>query len=380
MLIYNKIAGILAKKDFLTAKSPGRINIIGEHTDYNDGLCMPAAIDKHIYFGIVPAHETEIISLDQHNSWSPSQNTILPDWHVYFKGVMQLLKEQGYSWPYFKLAFGGDLPVGAGLSSSSAITCGFISLLNQFAGCNMELKKLTQYAVQAEKTSGLDGGMMDQICILNAKKDHALYLNCENWKYEYLGVLLPHTCWLVVDTKVKHRLTETDYNARSQRCKEINTILTKNFPGIKSISRLDAMQREIIRNKFNSDDNEMIDYILAENHRVYQMKAAIGYFDSHQMGRILYAGHEGLRKLYKVSCIELDFLVNYAQISGIAYGARMMGGGFGGATIHLVPQEEKENYATGIANAYSNRFGFSPGVFEAVFSEGVRIEKSSGIL
>ncbi len=370
------IRDTLSSTNVLMFKAPGRINIIGEHTDYNQGLCMPATIDKCIYFGIIPSHETEVISLNQGNNWFPTQEHNRLDWAIYFKGLMDLLKQQGYSWPYFKMAFGGDLPSGAGLSSSSAITCGFISIINQFAELNIDKEKLTQYAVKAEKASGLDGGMMDQICIMNGKKDHALMIDCSNWKYIYLPVSFTDVCWLIVDTKVTHKLIDTEYNSRSNSCKELLQTAKQYFSGISSLSQLDEekihkLSAQITRSKLN-----MLKYIFEENMRVIGMEDAIKRSDFGSMGNLLFDGHEGLRKLFQVSCRELDFLVDYAKYNGIAYGARMMGGGFGGSTLHLISQSAKQVYQSGIANAYRNRFGYEPDVFEAKFGNGVGEKRS----
>ncbi len=365
----------LATQNALIFQAPGRINIIGEHTDYNQGLCIPAAIDKSIYFGITPSHETEIISLDQNNNWFPKQDKRMPDWAIYFKGVMDLLKQKGYSWPYFKLVFGGDLPIGAGLSSSSAITCGFISILNEFAELNISKEKLTSLAVQAEKASGLDGGMMDQICIMNGKKDHALMIDCSNWKYIYLPISFPDVSWLVVDTKVKHKLVDTEYNSRSTSCREILQTAKQMFHEMNSLSQLDENMISKIKSQLSKGKSEMLQYIFDENMRVIRMEDAINHSDFNSMGNLLFEGHDGLRKQYQVSCEELDFLVDYAKHNGSAYGARMMGGGFGGSTLHLIPQSTKQNYQIGIANAYKNRFGFYPEVFEAVTCDGVHEER-----
>lgn len=367
-----RIHNTLTKPNSLIFKSPGRINIIGEHTDYNQGLCMPAAIDKSIYFGIIPSHETEIISVNQGNNWFPTQQHNMPDWAIYFKGVMDFLKQQGYSWPYFKLAFGGDLPSGAGLSSSSAIACGYISILNQFAELNINKEKLTQYAVQAEKASGLDGGMMDQICIMNGKKDQALMIDCSNWKYIYLPVSFPDVSWIIVDTKVKHRLVDTEYNSRSNSCKELLQTAKQYFSEISSLSQLDEEKIHKLSTQITRSKLKMLNYIFEENMRVIGMEDAIKRLDFDSMGNLLLDGHEGLRNQYKVSCEELDFLVDYAKLNGSVYGARMMGGGFGGCTLHLVPLIEKENYENGISNAFKNRFGYLPGIIEVNIEDGVR--------
>lgn len=352
-------------------RAPGRINIIGEHTDYNEGLCLPAAIDKSIYLGLIPSNETWIYSFDQQNSWYPGQTSKLPNWAIYFQGILDLLKQKGFNWPYFKLGFGGDLPSGAGLSSSSAITCGFIAMLDEFASWNLNVQELTKFAVVGEKASGLDGGMMDQICIFNAKKDHALLVDCSNWNYTCIPALFNGYTWLIVDTRVKHRLVDTEYNNRSFSCKQINQIIQSLFKDKKSISQLDDEQFTFLKTKLQSNARALAEYVVDENARVLKMVKAIEAQNILQAGMLLFEGHEGLQKKYKVSCIELDFLISYAKHSGIAVGARMMGGGFGGSTLHLLPASSVADYIKSIQNAYKNRFGFHPHCFEANISNGL---------
>ncbi|MBK9108757.1 MAG: galactokinase [Saprospiraceae bacterium] len=352
-------------------RAPGRINIIGEHTDYNEGLCLPAAIDKSIYFGLIPSNETLIYSFDQQNSWYPGQTSNLPNWAVYFQGILDLLKQRGFNWPYFKLGFGGDLPSGAGLSSSSAITCGFIALLDEFSSWNLNIRELTKFAVEGEKASGLHGGMMDQICIFNGRKDHALLIDCSNWNFTCIPAYLKAYSWLVVDTRVKHRLVETAYNNRSFSCIRINQNIASLFKDKKSISQLDGEQFIHLKTKLQPNDRSLAEYIVDENARVLKMVKAIEDQNILQAGMLLFEGHEGLRKKYKVSCTELDFLINYAKHSEIAAGARMMGGGFGGSTLHLLPETFVSDYQRRIQNAYKNRFGFRPLCFEANICNGL---------
>ncbi len=373
---FSQIIATLKKDNPLIYQSPGRINIIGEHTDYNQGLCMPAAINKYIYHGITASSQILIRSINQNNAWSPSQSTQIPDWAIYFKGVMDLLKSKGYSWPAFTLCFGGDLPMGAGLSSSSAITCGFIAILNEFAELQLSTKQLTQFAVQAEKASGLDGGMMDQICLFHSKKDHALLIDCAHWKFNYLPATFNDVSWLVINTNIKHKLIDTEYNQRSATCKNLLKIAREKISGIDSLSQLEDFQIAELSSSLTPTMRIYLNYISEENMRVMAMEDAIKQGDFQTMGAILFSGHDGLRKQYKVSCDQLDFLVQYAKQSSIAFGSRMMGGGFGGCTLHLLPATQLEYYKKGIFNAYKNRFGIDTEMFEANFSDGLKVYTS----
>jgi len=363
----------LASEKLKFLRAPGRVNIIGEHTDYNQGLCLAGAFQKAIYFGFAPSGETEIISLKYNESWFPKSQHKMPDWAIYFKGGWDLLRQKGYSWPEFKLAFDGDLPVGSGLSSSSAIRCGFIYLLNELGSLGLSIDKLTEYAVVAEKASGLEGGMMDQISIFNGKKEQVLLIQCSDWNFKYIPVPEGPVSWMVVDTKVNHQLVYTDYNNRSRACKELLNTAQKLFSGLTNLSELTWDQITLLKESVSRQHLNFLIYINEENQRVLEM---IDYFELKQfesIGQCLMRGHEGLRKLYQVSCKELDFLVDYAKNSELAFGARMMGGGFGGATIHLIPENLKDTYSKGIANAFLNRFAYQPDVFEVSFEEGIQL-------
>lgn len=359
-----------SKPSFLRA--PGRVNLIGEHTDYNQGLCLPAAFQKAIYFGYISSGESEIISLRYNQSWFPKSQASFPDWAIYFKGVWDLLRQKGYSWPDFKLAFDGDLPSGAGLSSSSAISCGFMTVLNELGTLNLTVEKMTELAVAAEKASGLEGGMMDQISIFNGKLNHALLIQCSDWNFKYIPIPEGPICWLVIDTLVKHQLIHTDYNNRSRACKAILQIAKKSHPEIESLSDLNWEQIKALEKILSKNHFKYLLYINEENQRVLEMIDAFELKQFDSMGRCLLKGHEGLRKLYKVSCPELDFLVDFAKNTPMAFGARMMGGGFGGASIHLIPEHLKLNYSHGIENSFSNRFGYKPEVFEVKFENGIQ--------
>lgn len=367
-LIKNRL--VTGRPNFL--KAPGRVNLIGEHTDYNQGLCLPGTFQKAIYFGYVPSGESEIISLKYNESWFPKSQHQIPGWAIYFKGVWDLLRQKGYSWPDFKLAFDGDLPVGAGLSSSSAISCGFITILNELGSLKLTIEKLTELAVTAEKASGLEGGMMDQISIFNGKKNHALLIQCSDWNFKYIPIPEGPVCWLIIDTRVKHQLIHTDYNSRSRSCKELLKIVKNSIPEINHLSDLTWEQIQSFEKKLSSQFFKYLIYINEENQRVLEMVDLLEFKQFENIGRCLFNGHEGLRKLYKVSCSELDFLVDCAKISQMAYGARMMGGGFGGATLHLIPENFKTSYTQGISNAYANKFGFQPDVFELNLEDGIK--------
>lgn len=369
--LLHQLSAILRVEPSMVFKAPGRINIIGEHTDYNSGLCLPAAIDLGVYFAIAPASETIIHSLNQNNSWSPGQVSHCPDWTVYFKGVMELLKSKGFSWPYFKLAFGGDLPIGSGLSSSSALSCGFVAILDEWAGWNFDLESLCQIAIESERACGLEGGTMDQISIFNGKEDHALLINCADETFQYVPVKLENYSWLIADTKVKHKLVDSEYNSRSRKCKEILAKSKTVYAEISSLSKLQLDQLKNLNKVLNPSEFDIINYILSENERVRRFCKYLEEEKIIEAGTVLFEGHDGLRLSYKVSCPELDFLVSFARHHSAAIGARMMGGGFGGSSLHLVLNDRYEEYNTAVSHAYLNRFGFRPFIHKVNINKGI---------
>lgn len=359
------------KHPIMMYRAPGRLNIIGEHTDYNQGKCLPAAIAQSVYLALAPAYETQVFSLNQENTWYPGQFNKQPDWAIYFQGVMDYMKSKGYSWPAFKLMFGGDLAPGSGLSSSSAITCGFISILDEFSSWNISSHDLTKFAVQSEKASGLDGGMMDQISILHGKKNHALFIDCQLWTFQYIPTLIPGYQWLIADTGVRHRLVDSEYNSRSGACKQILKKLKLTFPLLPSLSALTVTEQDQALRHLSPEERNLASYVWDENRRVGEMVDALSNGNVKRVGDLLFEGHNGLQLKYRVSCQELDFLVGYAKQSDIAVGARMMGGGFGGCTLHLIPESETVPYQIGMSNAFKNRFGYNIHSFPAFVEDGV---------
>jgi len=356
----------------IVVKSPGRINLIGEHTDYNQGLCLPAAIDRAVFIGLSKSETTQINALDVHNSWDAS-SLVKPDWLVYFKGVLDLLKQRGIHIPPFTLDFTSTLPSGAGLSSSSAICCGFLYGLNELFNWNFSTTEMTQMSVRAEQASGLMGGMMDQISIFNGKKDHALLIHCDTWEFEYINAQLNDMVWLIVDTKVKHKLVDTDYNSRSSACAAITSKLQKLIPNLKAISGLNVDQISNYLPQLTPTEQEYLSYVLEENERVKSFALGLKDHNIHDLSSLLFSGHEGLRYKYSVSCPELDFLIDFAKSNPINHGARMMGGGFGGSTLHLLQSSDVQKYSNEIGKAYYDQFGFLPDIFEAVIDDGIHL-------
>jgi galactokinase len=354
----------------IIVRAPGRINLIGEHTDYNLGLCMPAAIDRSIYLAASLAPQWSIRSLDQGQIWD-TRDPEAPDWAPYFEGVLRLARAMGLPTEPLQLDFGGNLPSGAGLSSSSAISCGFSFLLDKLFRWELDLPALTRFAVRAESHNGLLGGMMDQISILSGKKGKALLIDCADWSFRYLNTELPDYGWLIADTRVKHRLVDSDYNARSLACREILGLLQSCGEPIRSLGQISVNQSQSLASRLPETLAPLLLYQAEENERVRRFARALEAGDAGTLGLLLLQGHAGLRDQYRVSCPELDLMADFAADHPAAAGARMMGGGFGGSTLHLVRRDALESYRHELSEAYLHRFGFRPEIFEAIVSDGV---------
>ena len=336
----------------LALKAPGRANIIGEHTDYNDGYVLPFAIEQGIYFYIKASVDstTNIIAVDINESLTFTQLSDLkaiPPWFEYLKNVLSLLKLN----ESFQMCFGGNLPLGAGMSSSSALTTGFIAILNHLFSLNLSKNAIIELASKAENGTGVEGGKMDQTSIVLGIKDHALFIDCHNQITESIPLHLDQTQFVLFDSGVKHKLADTAYNQRRATCKEVlqisNQRLAKN-----SFRSLDHNDLENIREFLSHEQWACAKYVLDENLRVLKTVQLIKK-GNEDFGQVLFDGHQGLSNLYNVSCPELDLLVSLAKEHLGIRGARLMGGGFGGCTINLI---EKNTDYSDLIRQYKKKY------------------------
>ncbi len=356
---------------WLYVRSPGRINLIGEHTDYNRGLCFPAAIDKAVYFLAEEDTKFSIHALDRNQIFIQNQRSVIPDWLVYFDGVLKELNLVNDKLPKIKVSFGADLPSGAGLSSSSAISCGFAFVLNEFLDLKINKTDLMHIAIRGERHSGLEGGMMDQISIFNGRKDQGLLIDCQDWTFQYKDVRFKDYQWLVVDTKVHHTLVDSEYNSRSRACRSIVSKISLHYPTWSSIRDIEKACLQACYSLLDDSEKRLLQYVVEENQRVLEFDAALSGQDPEAAGQLLLAGHAGLKDLYCVSCAELNYLVSFAKTDPRAAGARMMGGGFGGSTLHLVRRDDIRSYRKDISDFYKKATGMEPRIFEFIVSNGL---------
>jgi len=348
----------------LIVRSPGRINLIGEHTDYNDGFVMPAAINFDTIFAISLASDgrSEIYS-EKYDSLYEVQiddvNPVTdPKWANFLLGVVKQFLLKGLEVKPFKCVFGGDVPLGAGLSSSASIECGFAFAMNQLMGYNLSRQEMALMAQWSEHNFvGVKCGIMDQFASIMGKKDHVILLDCRSLNFEYYPISLPDHDVLLCDTKVKHSLVDSEYNTRRAECEAGVKILRKHYPDVHSLR--DATE-EMIREHQSEMTGKMFQrclYVVQEIARVQKASEDLKANRLVDFGKKMYETHEGLSRMYEVSCPELDFLVSEAKKNPAILGSRMMGGGFGGCTISIVPKSNVKEFVDQVSVSYQKKFG-----------------------
>ncbi|MDX2247819.1 MAG: galactokinase [Bacteroidia bacterium] len=359
--------------------APGRINLIGEHTDYNEGFVLPAAIDKGIVFAVAANHTStcRIIALDLDDQFEVDLDEIRPldspSWPNYLLGVIHQFQIHGYPISGFDCVFGGNIPVGAGLSSSAAVECGIGYALSVIFDLKISRMDLVRMAQKAEHTfPGVQCGIMDQFASTFGEENHVVRLDCRSLEYEYFPFDMSEYKILLCDTRVSHSLANSEYNTRRQECESGVKILQKFYPNVKTLR--DTTHEMLLTLQKNADPVifKRCSYVVEENLRVIQTCEALSQGQVELVGEYLYQSHEGLQHLYEVSCPELDFLVEETLENPDVLGARMMGGGFGGCTLNLVKADCTESVAKKLSDRYESQFGRKPGIYITSITSGVR--------
>lgn len=355
--------------------SPGRINLIGEHTDYNNGYVFPAAIDKGIVTAIAKStfKTSTLIALNTNDTFEFSLNNIVPikngSWQNYILGVIAEIQKTGKTIENFNLVFGGNIPIGAGLSSSAALENSVVFALNELFNLGFTKKEMIFISQKAEHNFvGVKCGIMDQYASMFGNKDTAILLDCESMKAKTVKLDLKDYSLLLINTNVKHSLAESAYNERRNICENVASQL-----GSSSLRHISLDQLDNVKKSLNDTEYNKALYVIQENNRVLEAYEAISKNNIIKLGKLLFESHEGLKNQYEVSCEELDFLVDYAKKSNMAIGARMMGGGFGGCTINLVETDILEQFKVKIAKSYHKTFSNNCSFYNIKLSEGTRV-------
>ena len=347
-----------------TVGSPGRINLIGEHTDYNNGFVLPTAIDKTIRLQFA-TNSTEfdcnIYSKTYDKSFSfdlrkisRSQN----QWENYIIGVVHELQKREKKLKGFDCIITSDLPVGAGISSSAALECGIAFGLNELFDLGLERRAMAELSRDAEHNFvGTKCGIMDQYASILSKEDHFILLDCASLEAEYIPAEMNDYAILLLNTGVSHSLADSEYNTRRAECEAAVAQLQKSFSEISSLRDVTPEILLASKNLLSEVLFKRASFVVEENERVLKAVAALKENDKYNLGQLMFSSHRGLEEKYEVSCRELDFLVDFAERSGSVTGSRMMGGGFGGCTINLLKEEEVGNFVTSASEAYYREFG-----------------------
>ena len=353
--------------------APGRFNLIGEHTDYNGGFVFPGAIDKAIMAEIRPNGTDRVrlysIDLDSTADFGLKEEDAPKDqWARYIFGVCREIIKRGGKVEGFDAVFAGNVPLGAGLSSSAALESCFAFALNDLFNDNkfdrMELARIGQST--EHNYCGVNCGIMDQFASCNGKKDNLMRLDCRSGEFEYFPFKLDGYKLVLVDSRVKHELVDSPYNKRRESCERVAKTL-----GVETLRDADMAMLDAAREKISDEDYKRAKYVIEEKQRVLDVCDALVKGDYDTVGKCMYGTHEGMSKLYEVSCEELDFLNDVAKECGVT-GSRIMGGGFGGCTVNLVKDELYNDFIDTVTRRFNEAYGHEPRIYPVIVSDGAR--------
>ena len=359
--------------------SAGRINLIGEHTDYNGGYVFPGAINKGIVAEIkvngtdkVHAYSLdydEYVEFGLNEEDKPQQS-----WARYIFGVCRETMKRGGKVEGFDTVFAGDVPLGAGLSSSAALESTYAYALNYLFNNKIDKFELAKIGQATEHNyCGVNCGIMDQFASVFGKKGSLIRLNCKTLEYKYFPFDPTQAGYrlVLVDSCVKHELASSAYNKRRQSCENVCAAIRKNHSDVEFLSDAKRVWLEEVRDLVPEEDFLRAEYVIGEVQRVLDVCDALERGDYETVGEMMYQTHFGLSRLYEVSCEELDFLNKLARKCDVT-GSRVMGGGFGGCTINLVKEELYDNFINSAIEQFTEKFGHAPKIYDVIISDGAR--------
>ncbi len=358
--------------------SPGRINLIGEHTDYNGGYVFPGAIDKGMMAEIRPNGTDKVraysIDMKDYVEFGLKEEDVpRTSWARYIFGVCREMIKRGVEVKGFNTAFAGDVPLGAGMSSSAALESTYAYALNDLFGDNkidkFELAKVGQ--ATEHNYCGVNCGIMDQFASVFGKAGSLIRLDCRSLEYQYFPFKPEGYRLVLLDSVVKHELASSAYNKRRQSCEAVVAAMQKRHPHVEFLRDANMEMLQEVKNEVSAEDYMRAEYVIEEIQRVLDVCDALERGDYETVGQKMYETHHGMSKLYEVSCEELDFLNDIARECGVT-GSRVMGGGFGGCTINLVKNELYDAFIARAQEAYREKYGKLPKVYDVVISDGAR--------
>ncbi len=367
-------------QQIVRTQAPGRINIIGEHTDYNDGFVLPAAIDLTITQTLKVNGSDYTVNLISKNFGASFQfdlrdfKKVPSGWQNYLMGVVSEVQKKRKKLTGFDCEFGGNIPIGGGVSSSSALQVSFLYALNKAFDLNfskIEMAKITQQA--DHNFIGMMGGIMDQFSILHGKKNQVMLLDCRSLEYQYFPLELGSYQILLLNTNVSHSLADSEYNTRRAECESGVEILQKSGLGISKLRDVSPKQIVAAKDILPANVYDRCTHVVQENQRTLEATKALNNGNIKRLGELMYVSHASLTDLYKVSCSELDFLVDQSKTQDYVLGSRMMGGGFGGCTISIVEKSRVNEFIDFSAKAYQEKFGKDLTPLQVKIGEGAKV-------
>lgn len=359
-------------------RAPGRVNLIGEHTDYNLGFVLPASVDKAIVFGISKRSDQVFCfhSIDMDDYCECHLQDLKPSaehpWANYLMGVVDQFLQRGYSPCGLNVVFGGNIPVGSGLSSSAALECGLAYAINKLCGYGLDALTLVKMSQAAEhEFVGVRCGIMDQFASMLGQEGKVIRLDCRSLQYHYFPFDFPDVKIALVDSQVSHSLASSEYNKRREECEAGVEALKKHYPEIESLRDVQLEQLREHQSELDSTVFKRCEYVLEENQRLLDACEALSSQDIATFGEKMYGSHHGLQHKYEVSCPELDWLVDQTRDNPHVYGSRMMGGGFGGCTINLVKGDYLATFEAEMEEAFRKKYGKPARIFKTEIQAGV---------
>lgn len=365
----------------LVIQSPGRVNLIGEHTDYNEGFVLPAAINRVAIMALASNGSSQVntysADLRKNHSFDLKKPLVKSDegWPNYIMGAVDQLIKAGYDVQGFDLVFGANIPIGAGLSSSAAVEDGVLYGVSELFGLNVPRLDIVKMGQKTENEFvGVNCGVMDQFINVFGEENRVLKLDCRSLDYELVPFERDDLSIILCDTQVRRELASSEYNKRRKQCEKGVAFLQDKMPDktINSLRDVSLQMLEDYKNEMDPVVHKRCKYVVEENHRVLDGSDDLSRDDFNSFGKRMYASHDGLSNDYEVSCEELDVLVEEAQNIDGVYGARMMGAGFGGCTINLVEDHAVDSFTDTIIERYSDRTGKQIEVYKTSIGPGTK--------
>lgn len=360
-------------------RSPGRVNLIGEHTDYNEGFVLPAAINKELFFAVAKndLNRCRVYAYDLQESVDFTPDSFSKSekgWAHYILGVIDQLQQRRLHVGGFDCVFGGNIPQGAGMSSSAALECGISIALNHIFDLALDKTEIARLSQKAENDFvGVQCGIMDQFANVFGRKNHVIKLDCRSLAYAYFPLEIEDYKIVLLDTNVSHSLASSEYNVRRKQCEEGVQALQQQGLEVKSLRDVTLSMLTQYKSIFKDVIFKRCWYVVEENKRVEEACHFLEQGDLLSFGKKMYESHEGLSCQYEVSCLELDFLVAQTRDNDQVVGARMMGGGFGGCTINLVRESAVASLADDMQQAYQKQFGRALEVYVGDIVDGTQV-------